>query len=134
MSPQSRTAIVTGAARGIGAATARRLAADGMAVAVVDLDESSCRNTVGTITSAGGRALAVGADVADATQVGAAVDRVAAELGPPTVLVNNAGVLRDEAELPNDVLADRDYGEVGDLAALALSGYGYRWIRLRRRP
>jgi 3-oxoacyl-[acyl-carrier protein] reductase len=95
MSPQSRTAIVTGAARGIGAATARRLAADGMAVAVVDLDESACRDTVEAITSAGGRALAVGADVADAAQVDAAVDRVAAELGPPTVLVNNAGVLRD---------------------------------------
>ncbi len=95
MSPQSRTAIVTGAARGIGAATARRLAADGMAVAVVDLDESACRDTVEAITSAGGRALAVGADVADAAQVRAAVDRVAAELGPPTVLVNNAGVLRD---------------------------------------
>jgi 3-oxoacyl-[acyl-carrier protein] reductase len=90
-----RTAIVTGAARGIGAATARRLAADGLAVAVVDLDESACAGTVGEITKAGGRALAVGADVADSTQVSAAVERTVAELGPPTVLVNNAGVLRD---------------------------------------
>ncbi len=54
-------------------------------------------------------------------------------LGTDDVTVD-LGTLRDEAELPNDVLADRDYGEVGDLAALALSGYGYRWIRLRRRP
>jgi 3-oxoacyl-[acyl-carrier protein] reductase len=90
-----RVAIVTGAARGIGAATAVRLAQDGFAVAVVDLDEGQAKGTVESIEAAGGRALAVGADVSDAEQVQAAVDRIAAELGPPVVLVNNAGVLRD---------------------------------------
>jgi 3-oxoacyl-[acyl-carrier protein] reductase len=90
-----RTAIVTGAARGIGAATARRLAADGFAVGVVDLDEQRCADTVSAIESAGGKALAVGADVSDSKQVGAAVGRVADELGAPLVLVNNAGVIRD---------------------------------------
>ena len=90
-----RVAIVTGAARGIGAATAQRLAADGFAVAVLDLKEDDARDTVAAIESAGGRALAVGADVGDAEQAQAAVDRVAAELGPPVVLVNNAGVTRD---------------------------------------
>jgi 3-oxoacyl-[acyl-carrier protein] reductase len=90
-----RVAVVTGGARGIGAATAERLAADGFAVAVVDLDEANCADIVGKITANGGRALGVGADVSDAEQVQAAVDRIAAELGAPTVLVNNAGVLRD---------------------------------------
>lgn len=91
----SRTAIVTGAARGIGAATARRLAADGHRVAVIDLDEASCADTVTAIEQAGGRALAVGADVADEAAVTAAVDRVTQELGAPTILVNNAGIIRD---------------------------------------
>ncbi|MFC5911014.1 3-oxoacyl-ACP reductase FabG [Streptacidiphilus monticola] len=95
MSEQNRVAIVTGAARGIGAATAVRLAADGFAVAVLDLDEAHGKDTVAQITAAGGRALAVGADVSNAEQVAAAVERVVAELGAPTVLVNNAGVLRD---------------------------------------
>jgi len=93
--PDQRVAIVTGAARGIGAATARRLAADGMAVAVVDVEEAATAQTVQAISDAGGRAIGVGADVTDREQVRAAVERIATELGPPGVLVNNAGVLRD---------------------------------------
>jgi 3-oxoacyl-[acyl-carrier protein] reductase len=90
-----RVAIVTGAARGIGAATARRLAADGMAVAILDLDEAACAGTVKEIADAGGRAIALGADVSKTEDVQAAVERAAAELGPPAVLVNNAGIIRD---------------------------------------
>jgi 3-oxoacyl-[acyl-carrier protein] reductase len=90
-----RVAVVTGGARGIGAGTAKRLAADGLAVAVLDLKEGDCGGTVDAITSAGGLALGVGADVSDADQVQAAVDKIAAELGPPAVLINNAGVIRD---------------------------------------
>jgi len=96
MSTQTqRTAIVTGAARGIGAAVATRLSQDGFAVAVLDLDEAACKPVVERIESAGGTALAVGADVTDEQAVDFAVARVAEELGDPTVLVNNAGITRD---------------------------------------
>jgi 3-oxoacyl-[acyl-carrier protein] reductase len=90
-----RIAIVTGAARGIGAGTAKRLASNGLAVAVLDLKEDDGARTVGEIEEAGGKAIAVGADVSNADQVEAAVEQVVAELGEPTVLVNNAGVTRD---------------------------------------
>ncbi|WP_018334693.1 3-oxoacyl-ACP reductase FabG [Actinomycetospora chiangmaiensis] len=93
--PTPRVAIVTGAARGLGAATALRLAADGLAVAVIDLDESAAKGTADAITEAGGTSIAVGADVSDNDAVTAAVERIVAELGPPTVLINNAGITRD---------------------------------------
>ncbi|KGN34775.1 3-ketoacyl-ACP reductase [Knoellia sinensis KCTC 19936] len=91
----SRTAVVTGAARGIGAATARRLAKDGYAVAVVDLDEAASELVAASIRDAGGSAIGVGIDVSDAEQVEPGVARIADELGAPVVLVNNAGIIRD---------------------------------------
>ena len=90
-----RVAIVTGAGRGIGAAIAHRLAAGGMSVGVVDLDEQGSRRTAKEITENGGRAIPIGADVADETAAGNAVQQTAAELGPVTVLVNSAGIIRD---------------------------------------
>ncbi len=90
-----RVAIVTGAARGIGAATAERLARDGFSVGVLDLDEAACEAVAGRIRDAGGSAAGVGVDVTDADQVATGVARVADELGPPVVLVNNAGIIRD---------------------------------------
>jgi 3-oxoacyl-[acyl-carrier protein] reductase len=90
-----RVAIVTGAARGIGAATAKRLARDGNAVAIFDLDERACESVAAEINEAGGTAIGVGVDVASAEQVEAGVARVVAELGAPTILVNNAGIIRD---------------------------------------
>lgn len=91
----ARVAIVTGAARGIGAGVAQRFAAEGMKVAVVDLNEEDCAKVVAEITAAGGEALAVGCNVAEENQVVSAVEFVAEKLGPPTVLVNNAGIIRD---------------------------------------
>ncbi|HEY5847017.1 MAG TPA: 3-oxoacyl-ACP reductase FabG [Microlunatus sp.] len=95
VAPTGRVAVVTGAARGIGAAIARRLAGQGVAVAAVDLDTEGSARTANAILEAGGRAIAVGADVADETAAAHAVERAAAELGPVTLLVNNAGIIRD---------------------------------------
>jgi 3-oxoacyl-[acyl-carrier protein] reductase len=92
---QSKTAIVTGGARGIGAAIARRLSADGCNVAVLDLDEAGAKATAAGIVESGGNAIGVAADVSDEDAVRAAVAQVAAELGPPVIVVNNAGVTRD---------------------------------------
>ncbi|MFA7586744.1 MAG: SDR family NAD(P)-dependent oxidoreductase [Novosphingobium sp.] len=87
-----RVALVTGAAAGIGAACARRLAQDGMAVGVLDLDVERCADTVKAITEAGGKAMALGADVSNRAQVFAEVEKLRDAFGPVTVLVNNAGV------------------------------------------
>lgn len=89
----TRTAIVTGGGRGIGAAIAKRLGADGLKVAVLDMGPTD--ETVAAIKGAGGEALGIEADVSDEDSVDAAVKQVAETLGAPTVLVNNAGILRD---------------------------------------
>ncbi len=106
---ETRVAIVTGAARGIGAAIARRLAADGSHVAVLDLREEDTATTVQAIVDKGGRAIGIGADVASGPDVRAAVARTVEELGAPTVLVNNAGILRDNLLFK---MADEDWDAV----------------------
>lgn len=88
-----RVAVVTGAARGIGAAIARKLADDGLSVGLIDRDLEGVTSVANTLPP--GRAVAVRADVSDETSVNRAIERIADTLGAPTVLVNNAGVLRD---------------------------------------
>ncbi len=89
----SRVALVTGGSRGIGQAIAISLAEAGAAVAVNYREKAAeARNVVETIRRAGGRAMAVGADVSQAAEVAAMVATVERELGPADVLVNNAGI------------------------------------------
>ncbi|MEU1956719.1 3-oxoacyl-ACP reductase FabG [Nocardia rhamnosiphila] len=95
MDLNGRVAFVTGAAQGIGAATAQRLSAAGASVAVADLNEAGCAETAAAIEQHGGKAVAVRCDVSQGADVDAAVERAVEALGPVTILVNNAGVLRD---------------------------------------
>lgn len=87
-----KVALVTGAAAGIGAACAKRLAKDGIAIGVLDLDEERCADTVAAIKEARGDAIALAADVSNREQVFAAVQKLRDAFGPVNILVNNAGV------------------------------------------
>jgi len=91
-----RVAIVTGAGAGIGAGIAVALAEAGAAVAVADIDEPTAASTASAIAETGGRALALGADVAEASEVDEMVRRTVAALGGVDILVNNAGIATTE--------------------------------------
>src|SRR5271167_439205 len=90
-----RVAFVTGGAQGIGAATAKRLARAGADIAVADMNLDRAEEVAASIREAGAKALAVHCDVASSAAVAAAVAQTRQALGPIGVLVNNAGVLRD---------------------------------------
>jgi acetoin reductase-like protein len=89
-----KVAIVTGGAQGIGRAISLRFAQEGASVAVADLRVGGAQKVAEEIVSGGGKAVAMGVDVADRAQVQAMVDQTVASLGGVDVLVNNAGVIR----------------------------------------
>ncbi|MBO0855783.1 MAG: SDR family oxidoreductase [Nocardia sp.] len=88
----TRTAIVTGGAAGIGAGISTRLAADGYAVAIFDLDGDAANKLAAALEESGGTAIGVTVDVTDRAAVDAGVAEVRNRLGRPTILVNNAGL------------------------------------------
>ena len=117
MSDQKRTAIVTGASKGIGAALAKRLAADGFQTVVnYCSSQSEAEEVVADIRSVGGCARAIAGDVSNGSAVGMLFDQAEAEFGPVDVLVNNAGILKIS---PLAQVTDEDYQR---LVAVNLTG------------
>ncbi|WP_227322915.1 SDR family oxidoreductase [Acidisoma silvae] len=113
----NRTAIVTGASKGIGAAIARRLAADGFQTVVnYAASQDAAKETVAIIEGAGGRAIAIRADVSDAAAVTALFDAAEDAFGPIDVVVNNAGISK---MAPLATVTDQDFHQ---LLAVNLTG------------
>jgi 3-oxoacyl-[acyl-carrier protein] reductase len=147
MTFRNRTALVTGASRGIGQAIALRLAEEGVAVGVNYRERADdADRVVAKIVARGGRAVAVGADASDETAVAAMVATVEAELGPIDILINNAGIFRrmelgnvdwevmDQMQRTNvrgvvtpiravsDGMKKRGYGRIVNLSSIAAHG------------
>ncbi len=127
MSLAGKIAIVTGASRGIGSEIAKQLAQAGAAVACVATSKDNAQKTADEIVAEGGKAAAFGCDVSDLAAVDQTVKEVGESLGPPTILVNNAGIARDNLMLR---LTEEDWDRVIDVN---LKG-AFNFIKSCQRP
>lgn len=127
MSLSGRVAIVTGASRGIGSEIAHQLAQAGAKVACIATSQANAQKTADAITASGGTAIAIGCDVSDLGAVDQTVKDVTEALGPPTILVNNAGIARDNLMLR---LTEEDWDRVIDVN---LKG-AFNFIKCCQRP
>jgi NAD(P)-dependent dehydrogenase (short-subunit alcohol dehydrogenase family) len=130
---QGKCAIVTGAGRGIGAATAELFAAAGAAVAVLDKDEGNAVRTAGAIGKSGGRALAVTCDVTDENQVEEMFAGIVKEFGALDILVNNAGIAIRKPALELPLEQWKQVIEVNLTALFTCSRIAARYMKLPRR-
>jgi 3-oxoacyl-[acyl-carrier protein] reductase len=115
---EGKVALVTGASKGIGAAIARELGSGGAAVAVhYSASKAGAEKVVAEIKASGGKAIAVGADLANPDSIGPLVSAVAGELGPISILVNNAGLYEFQ---PIDAITPAHYHKMFDVNVLGL--------------
>jgi NAD(P)-dependent dehydrogenase (short-subunit alcohol dehydrogenase family) len=131
---QGQVALVTGAAQGIGRAIAGRLAANGAAVAIVDIEADRARQTAAELEAAGARAAAFTGDVADPAQMNAVVLQVGDQLGPIGILVNNAGINTVKERKPLHEYAERDWDQIlrVDLTGVYVTSKAVVPVLLRR--
>lgn len=124
---EGKVALVTGASRGIGRAIAERLARRGAKLACIATEAGNCADTVAACRKAGATALALGVDVSNTGAVAELVEQVQKELGEPYVLVNNAGMTRDQLLLR---MTEEDFDRV---IAVNLKG-AWNFVRAAARP
>ena len=113
---EGKVALVTGAARGIGRGIARRFAAEGARVGIMDLQAADCQDVVDDIKETGGCALEIQADVSQPAQVTAALDKLQEHFGTVTILVNNAAVM------PAGAIHETDIGDFDRCLTVNLRG------------